>query len=82
MTSVKIYLQQSHRFQDFFHSERTSYARKCTKPLVQRYKAKHALRQNLTKLIKLFDFLFFIMCFWIFDKKKKKNDKSQQCKNI
>ena len=27
------------------------------------------LRQNSTKLIKLFDFLFF-MCFWIFEEKK------------
>ena len=38
-------------------------------PLVQRYKEKHALRQNSTKLIKLFDFLFF-MSFWIFDTQK------------
>ena len=37
---------------------------------VQRYKAKHAVRQNSTKFIKLFDFLFF-MCFWIFDTQKK-----------
>ena len=37
---------------------------------VQRYKAEHAVRQNSTKFIKLFDFLFF-MCFWIFDTKKK-----------
>ena len=62
-------LQQSHRCQDFFHNDisaqGTSYARKCTRPLAQRYKAKHVLRQNSIMLIKLFDFLLF-MHFWIF----------------
>ena len=45
MASLKIYLQQSHRCQDFSNNdmsaEGTSYARKCTRPLVQRYKAKY-----------------------------------------
>ena len=84
MTSLKIYLQQSQRCQEFSHkdisAQETSYAGRCTRPLVQRYKAKHALRQNSTKLIKLFDFLFF-MCFWIFDTKKK-NDKTSNVKTF
>ena len=46
MKSLKIYLQQSHKCQDFSHNDmsvqRIGYARKCTKPLVQRYKAKYA----------------------------------------
>ena len=65
MTSLKIYLQQSQRCQEFSHkdisAQETSYTCRCTRPLVQRYKAKHALRQNSTKLIKLFDFLFFML---------------------
>ena len=83
MKSLKIYLQQSHRCQEFSHNDinaqGTSYTRTCT--LVQRYKVKHALRQNSTKLIKLFDFLFLcVFGFLTQKKKKKKNDKSQQCK--
>ena len=59
-------LQQLHRCQEFSHKDISAYgtsnARKSTMPVVQRYKAKHALRQNSTKSIKLFDFLLF-MCF-------------------
>ena len=76
MTSLKIYLQQSHRCQDFFHNDISaqgmSYTRKCIRPLVQRYKAKHVLRQNSIMSIKLFDFLLF-MRFLIFDTKTRKD---------
>ena len=57
----------------------TSYARKCTKPLGQRYKTKQVLRQNLTMSIKLL--IFYFLCgFWIFDTKKKKLIKSNNVK--
>ena len=46
MTSLKIYLQQLHKCQDFSNNDMsalsTSYACKCTNPQVQMYKAKHA----------------------------------------
>ena len=85
--SLKIYLQQSHGFQDVSHRDigawKTSNARKCTKPLAQRYKAKQVLRQNSTTSIKLFDFLHF-MWFWIFTHtnqrhKSKIKTKTKQC---
>ena len=85
MTSLKIYLQQSHRFQDFPHSDKsakkTSYARKCTEPLAQRYKAKQVLRQNSTMSIKLFDFLFFMWFLDFWHIRRKNIDKKQQWKN-
>ena len=69
MTSLKIYLQQSHRYQEFSHKDTsaqgTSYARRCTRPLVQRYKAKHALRQNSTKYFE-FNFQFNIQYLCLF----------------
>ena len=46
-------------------AQETSYARKCIRPSVQRYKVKHALRQNSTKLIKLFDFLYIYIYIYI-----------------
>ena len=76
MTSLKIYLQQSHRFQDFSHNDigawKTSNARKCTKPLAQRYKTKQDLRQNSTKSIKLFDFLIFYVIFGFLTQETKR----------
>ena len=56
---------------------KTSNARKCTKPLAQRYKTKQDLRQNSTKSIKLFDFLISLCDFWIFDTRNKKIDKTK-----
>ena len=86
MTSLKIYLQQSHRYQEFSHKDisayETSYARRCTRPLVQMYKAKHALRQNSTKLIKLFDFLIFLCVFGFLTQKKKKMIKTSNVKTF
>jgi len=41
-------------FPQWYECMKTSNARKCTKPLAQRYKAKQVLRQNSTKSIKLF----------------------------
>ena len=65
MTSLKIYLQQSHRFQDFFHSDKSA-KEQAMLVNAQRYKAKQVLRQNSTMLIKLL--IFYFLCgFWIFD---------------
>ena len=68
MLRLKIYLQQSQRFQDFSHNDisaqGTSYALKCTRPFVQRYKAKYVLRQNSTMSINLFGFSTFCVFFY------------------
>ena len=76
MTSLKIYLQQSHRCQDFSHNDMsakgTSYACKCTNPFVWRYKAKHAYDKTQQCRSNFLDFLLF-MCFWIFDTKVRKD---------
>ena len=55
---------------------KTSNARKCTKPLAQRYKTKQVLRQNLNKVNQAFRFSNFLCDFWIFDTKSKKIDKT------
>ena len=59
----------------------TSYARKWTRPFVQRYKAKCVLRQNSTKSIKLFRFSTFYVFLDFWHKSKKRLIK-KQCKNI
>ena len=64
--------------------ERQAKLVKCTKSLVQRYKAKHALRQNSTKWSNFLDFLLF-MCFWIFWHKSSKRlikNITKKCKDI
>ena len=51
---------------------KTNNARKCTKPLAQRYKTKQVLRQNSTKSIKLFDFLIFYVIFGFLTQETKR----------
>ena len=83
MTSLKIYLQQSHRCQEFFHNDISvwgiSYARKCRKPLVQRYKAKHA-ETKLNKVDQNF-WIFYFLCVFGFLTQKKKIDQKQLSKD-
>ena len=67
MTSLKIYLQQSHRFQEFFHSDKSAKEQATlinAQPLAQRYKAKQVLRQQLNNVNQTFDFLLFM---WFLD---------------
>ena len=58
MTSLKIYLQQLHRFQDFSHSDMSAKKQvmleNAQKPLAQWYKAKQVLRQKLNKVKQTF----------------------------
>ena len=76
MTSLKIYLQQSHRCQEFSHNDknatRTSYARRCTKPLVQKYKEKYACNKAQLCRSNILGFLLY-MYFWIIDIKARKD---------
>ena len=59
-----------------------SYARRCTKSLVQRYKAKLTYRQNSTKLIKPFDFSTFYVFLDFWHKSKKRLIKKKCTKNL
>ena len=63
----------------WYRCMKTSNARKCTKPLAQRYKAKQVLRQKLNKVNQAFWFSIF-MCFLDFWHKKKKIDQKTKTK--
>ena len=64
----------------WYKCKETSYARKCTKPLAQKYKTKQVLKQNSIVSIKLFDFLLFM---WFLDSwhiRKKRLNKNNNVK--
>ena len=77
MTSLKIYLQQSHRFQDFFHSDKSA-KEQAMLVNAQRYKPKQVLRQKLNNVDQTFWFSIFYMVFGFLTQKKKKIDQNQQ----
>ena len=56
---------------------KTSNARKCTKPLAQRYKAKQILRQKTQQSQSSFLIFYFLCDFWIFDTKSKEIDETR-----
>ena len=60
----------------------TSYALKCTRPLVQRYKAKYVLRQNSTMSINLFGFSTFYVFLDFWHKNKKRLIKNNNVKTL
>ena len=60
---------------------KTSNARRCTKPLAQRYKAKQVLRQDSTKSIKLFDFQIFYVIFGFLTQGTKRLIKQKKYKH-
>ena len=55
--------------------ERQAKLVKCTKPLVQRYKAKHALRQNSNKTDQTLWIFYFLCVFGFLTQKQLKKDK-------
>ena len=80
MTSLKIYLQQSNGCQDFSHYDMsalsTSYARKCTKPLVQRYKGNMlvTVHNNVDQNFWIF---YFLCVFGFLTQKQETIDQKQ-----
>ena len=68
MTSLKIYLQQSHRFQDFFHSDKSAKEQATLinaqshkhKAISTKLQGKTSFETKLNNVNQTFDFLLFM----------------------
>ena len=63
MTSSKIYLQQSHRFQDFFHSDKSAKEQATlvnAQTISTKVQGKTSFETKLNNVNQTFDFLLFM----------------------
>ena len=83
MTSLKIYLQQSHKFQDFSHSDMRHENKQCSKmykAISTKVQGKTSFETKLKNVNQTFDFLLFIWFLDFWHKIRKELIKSNNVK--